>query len=82
MYFGTRKINYKMLLHYPMIVTCFVISVRAAQLNPLSGTDLDDEDISEGSGLDGSCSVETCPGICCPSTVETIVESTTVRSKL
>ena len=52
-----------------MMITFFVISVRAAQLNPLNGTDLDDEDISEGSGLDGSCSVDTCPGICCPSTV-------------
>ena len=69
--------------HHFAIIVCFVftqiLSARAAELgkNPLGGAELDDEDISEGSGLDGSCSVDTCPGICCPSTVATILEPTT-----
>ena len=69
--------------HHFAIIACFVFSqiltARAAELgkNPLGGAELDDEDISEGSGLDGSCSVDTCPGICCPSTVATVLEPTT-----
>ena len=72
-----------MLSHHYAMIACFVFSqistARAAELgkNPLVGAELDDEDISEGSGLDGSCSVDTCPGICCPSTVATILEPTT-----
>jgi len=54
-----------------IISEILIVTADTLGKNPLGGTDLDDEDISEGSGLDGSCSVDTCPGICCSKQITT-----------